>query len=76
MLVYYVRLKEIQLGYSLPSQLIDKIRVSGCRLYLSAVNLLTISNVKYFDPETPSTTDTYRYFPQQKTISFGVNLSF
>ena len=74
---YYVRLKNIQLGYSLPSRLYKSIGVSSCRFYLSAVNLLTITNVPHFDPETTSisTSSTYSFFPQQKTISIGVNLS-
>ena len=74
---YYIRLKNIQLGYSLPSRFYKSIGISSCRFYLSAVNLLTITNVLHFDPETPSisASSSYGSFPQQKTISIGVNLS-
>jgi len=73
---YYVRLKNIQLGYSLPKLLYKRIGVSELRLYVSAVNLLTISNVKHSDPEVQSWTGDYIFFPQQKTISLGINISF
>ena len=75
---YYVRLKDIQLGYTLPPQLLSKIGVSRCRFYISAVNLLTVSNVTHFDPETVSSASAsnYSFFPQQKTISIGANISF
>jgi len=72
---YYVRLKNIQIGYSLPPRLFKSIGLTSCRVYLSAVNLLTISNVDNFDPETISSSSDYVFFPQQKTISFGVNIS-
>ncbi|MCX6221527.1 MAG: TonB-dependent receptor [Bacteroidia bacterium] len=72
--IYYVRLKNVQLGYSLPPRLFKNIGVSNCRVYLSAVNWLTITNFKDFDPETVSS-GTYGFFPQQKTLGFGANIT-
>ncbi len=72
---YYVRLKNIQIGYSIPPQLFKRVGLTSCRVFLSAVNLLTITNVAHFDPETPSSSADYSFFPQQKTISIGINMS-
>lgn len=69
----YLRLKNIQVGYSIPQKLLSKIRVNRLRIYASADNLLTASDYFYaFDPETPVTSG--GYYPQVKTIVFGVNV--
>ncbi|MCG2461679.1 TonB-dependent receptor [Flavobacteriaceae bacterium F89] len=47
----YLRLKNVQIGYSLPANAIDKIGMKKCRLYLSGQNLLTLSKIKFLDPE-------------------------
>ncbi|WP_028297001.1 TonB-dependent receptor [Olivibacter sitiensis] len=47
----YLRLKNIQLGYSLPSSVVGKIGLQKCRVYLSGQNLFTLSGVKFIDPE-------------------------
>lgn len=71
----YLRLKNIQIGYSFSKQLLQKIKLSRLRLYLSADNLFTITNYfGGFDPEVRETSgDSY---PQVKTFAFGVNVSF
>lgn len=73
----YGRLKMMALGYTLPNQLLQKIKLQQVRLYLATTNLFTISGLKkfHFDPEALSG-ETGRYYPQQKTISFGANISF
>jgi TonB-linked SusC/RagA family outer membrane protein len=73
----YVRLKSVALGYSLPKPLLNRLRVTQVRFYLAATNILTFNKLgKYdIDPEAP-TSESGRYYPQQKTISFGANLSF
>ncbi len=70
----YLRLKNISLGYNIPQDILSKIRLQKLRVYLAATNLFTISNVtKYgIDPEIPGQ---LRYYPQQRTISLGINLS-
>lgn len=70
----YVRLKNMQVGYTIPETLMKKAGLESCRFYLSGVNLFTISRLKAFDPEAPI--GDLRYYPQQKTYSIGVNLSF
>ncbi|WP_225444090.1 SusC/RagA family TonB-linked outer membrane protein [Echinicola arenosa] len=71
----YLRLKNIQLGYSLPQHLVEKIKVSRCRIYLTAENLFTITNYfGGFDPEVRETSgDAY---PQVKTMALGVQIGF
>lgn len=69
----YLRLKSLALGYTLPEVVgIDKVR-----LYLAGTNLLTFSKLNDFniDPESPSSRGGL-YYPQQKTISLGVDFTF
>lgn len=69
----YCRLKNIQIGYSLPKQLISKVGLQRLRFYFSGDNLLTISGInENFDPEAPWG----GAYPISKSISFGVNLTF
>ena len=73
----YVRLKTLALGYTVPRKLVSKVKVESLRLNVSAYNLLTFSGLgKYhFDPEAPSG-ETGRSYPLNKTISFGLDISF
>lgn len=69
----YLRLKNVQLGYTLPQQLTTKLRIQQLRVYVSAENLLTKTDYFYaFDPETAVTRG--GTYPQVKTLVFGVNL--
>lgn len=69
----YMRLKNIELGYTLPKKWSNKIRLSSLRFYVSGYNLLTFSGLKFVDPEHPNSNNGYMY-PLNKTISLGVNL--
>lgn len=74
----YIRLKNIQLGYSLPTSLVNKINLSKLRIFVSGENLLTITNVaKVFDPETigGGNDNNGNAYPMQKTISVGLSLT-
>lgn len=71
----YIRLKNIELGYTVPSIWSKKIGVEHLRVYINAYNLLTISpDMKDYDPENTSGSG-YNY-PLNKVINFGVNLTF
>lgn len=72
----YVRLKSFSIGYNLPKQLTGKVNLKGVRIYVAGYNLLTFDKLKKFgtDPEAPSGNAGY-YYPQQKTITFGANIS-
>lgn len=71
----YLRLKTIELGYTLPTALTQKVGVRSARLYINGYNLFTFSQMKYVDPE--HTADQWGYlYPMNKTVSFGVNIGF
>lgn len=70
----YLRLKNATIGYTVPAKLLSKINVDRLRIYLTGTNLLTFTQFKYIDPE--STNVVTGYYPQQRTVSFGVDLSF
>jgi len=75
----YMRLKNIQLGYTLPRTLTRKAFISSLRVYVAAENLLTFTGYKGFDPEisygTSSGIDRGIY-PQSRTFTVGFNLNF
>ncbi|MDB5004916.1 MAG: TonB-dependent receptor [Mucilaginibacter sp.] len=86
----YVRLDNVTLGYTLPADIVSKLKISRLRLYISGQNLFVITKYRGLDPET-STTGTvntvnspniaatgvdYNGNPQQRTFTFGLNLGF
>lgn len=73
----YIRLKTLSVGYSLPKSFIQKAKIENLRLYLAGTNLFTISGLNKYtiDPEGQSG-NTGKYYPQMRTISIGLNLSF
>lgn len=71
----YVRLKNIELGYSLPASLLDKVHIQGLRIYVNGYNLLTYSpDIEDFDPEMPAGSG--QEYPLQKIINTGISLTF
>lgn len=70
----YLRLKNVQLGYTFPSELVDRINMKSARIYVNAINLFTIDEFKVFDPETDNQDGTV--YPQKKTFNVGVNVTF
>lgn len=71
----YIRLKNIEVGYTLPSALTNKVKIERLRLYVNAYNLLTIAPaMKDYDPENTSGRG-YNY-PLSKIINFGATLTF
>ncbi|KAF5066100.1 MAG: TonB-dependent receptor [Petrimonas sp.] len=70
----YIRLKNIELGYSLPSRAANAIGASSVRLYVNGLNLLTFDHypVKYQDPEQ----NNELLYPVFKTYNVGLNISF
>ena len=72
----YLRLKSVELGYSLPEKWVKNVGVQNVRFYVSAYNLLTFSGLKYLDPEF-NVTSSYGYnYPISKTVTLGLNLKF
>lgn len=71
----FLRLKNLEIGYSIPANVCQKIGVKGLRAYLSGHNLMIIyDHMKDlgFDPETSD----FWYYSQQRTFNIGVNLTF
>lgn len=73
----YMRIKNIQLGYTLPESLVNKLGINTLRVYLSADNLVTFTSMnKIFDPEaTGGGWGAGKLYPLQRTFSFGVNVN-
>lgn len=70
----YLRLKNLQLGYTLPSKITQPLDINRCRFYISASNLLTLTNYSGYDPEVGVNGVDYANYPQSRTITLGVNL--
>lgn len=71
----YLRLKNLQLGYTLPETLTQKAGISRARVYLSGSNLLTLTPYTGYDPEVGGGVD-YGNYPQSRTVMLGLNLNF
>ena len=74
----YMRIKNIQIGYTLPMSIANKIGANRIRFYFSAENLATFTKMnKIFDPEaTGGDWGPGKIYPLQRTVSFGLNLNF
>lgn len=74
----YFRIKIIQLGYSLPSDIIAKAGLAKTRIYVTTENLFTFTKYTGFDPEIGGSVSGIDrgYYPQAKSFMMGVNLSF
>lgn len=71
----FMKLRNIQLGYTLPQDIINSIGIQRLRLYVTGKNLWMKNNLGIgLDPEYPITTGDYT--PQTKVISLGANISF
>lgn len=88
----YMRVKNIQIGYTLNKKITDKMKIERWRFYVSASNLLTVTNYKGFDPEiginSTGYTDVFSanrdlqlgidrgVYPQPRMVLFGINVGF
>lgn len=74
----YFRIKTLQLGYSLPKELISKAGLQRARIYVSSNNLVTFTKYSGFDPEIGggSYSIDRAIYPQSRSFLFGVNVGF
>lgn len=75
----FARIKNIQLGYTLPENLTQKFFVQRLRFYVAAENLLTLTSYDGFDPELNNDSSNgidRGYYPQARTFTVGLNLNF
>ena len=71
----YLRLKNLQIGYSLPERWISRLGMSRLRIYLSGSNLFTVTRYTGYDPEVGGGVD-YGNYPQSRTFMLGLNINF
>jgi len=83
----FVRLRNISLGYTLPTTITEKLKISSMRVYVSGQNLLTFTDYEGFDPEVNYKTSgsvngnrnlglDYSSYPNAKGYTFGLNVNF
>ncbi len=68
----YLRLKNVQFGYTLPRTVMNKLKIQSIRVYVAGQNVLTIQNLKFLDPETSNQVG----YPAMKTFNIGANVTF
>lgn len=73
----YLRLKSVEIGYTLPTRFLKKINIEHARVFINGYNLLTICNsfLKPFDPEKGDGGSTYGY-PLSRLFNIGLNITF
>lgn len=69
----YLRLKTLDIGYSLPKSLVNKVHMNQVRIFFIGTNLLTFSKFKLWDPEMGSADG--KKYPLSKTFSLGVSVN-
>lgn len=77
----YLKIKELTLGYTIPSRLLERAHIRNLRLFVTGQNLWTFTNFSWFDPEASNPNAVqgglYRFkYPSSRTFLFGVNINF
>ncbi|SDF16299.1 TonB-linked outer membrane protein, SusC/RagA family [Dyadobacter soli] len=74
--VRYIRLRNIELGYSFDPKITKKIGLSALRIYVNASNLFSIDNVKKYEIDPEISSGNALVYPQQRLFNAGFNLTF
>ena len=74
----YFRIKVLQVGYTIPASVINKMHLQKIRIYLSGNNLLTLTKYSGYDPEIGGSSYGIDrgYYPQARSFTAGINLTF
>jgi len=72
----YLRVKDVTLSYTLPTELLSRASIGGLKLYLSAQNIYTFHDVDWWDPERGVDGLGYGIYPMTKALIGGIELSF
>jgi TonB-linked SusC/RagA family outer membrane protein len=72
----YLRLKNLQLGYTIPQTVSNKYHLEKVRFYIAGSNLLTFSPLKEWGIDPEFVAGRYLYYPQTSVYTFGLNLTF
>ena len=68
----YMRLKNLEVGYNMPANINNILKLQALRIYFSGLNLLTVTKLKNFDPESASIGG----FPPLKVYNIGISITF
>ena len=76
--ISFIKLKNVQFGYSVPDDIIDKIGMEKIYVYLNAQNVFTIVDQDFegYDPEKNTFSNSVNQYPVPRIVSLGVNLNF
>jgi TonB-dependent starch-binding outer membrane protein SusC len=80
----FIRVRNVTLGYTIPIKLLSRVKLDRVRIYASALNLFTITDYPYWDPEVNADSfdsnvskgNDFYTPPQPRTILFGINIGF
>ena len=72
----YLRLKNLQLSYTFPSQSIQKLSIKDLKVFVNGQNMLTFSKMKLIDPEKSMKNDNIFEYPSIKIFTVGINVTF
>jgi TonB-linked SusC/RagA family outer membrane protein len=74
----YLRLKNLQLGYTIPKSVTQKVNIANVKIYLSGENLITFTDLMLFDPEQTARggIGDAKIYPLAKLYSVGLNINF
>ncbi len=72
--IRYMKLRNLDFGYSLPTHILEPLSISGVRVYFSGQNLFTLTNLIGIDPETEDTNGLG--YPTYRIMNFGLNVRF
>ncbi len=71
----YLRLKNLEIGYTVPKAVLQQVGIDGLRVYVSGTNLFVLDHIGTYDPENSSDWDAYQY-PLMKSFNVGLSLTF
>jgi hypothetical protein len=78
----FLRLKNLQVGYTFNPKLTQRVNINSTRIYVAANNLLTLTRYRGYDPDIGSAGGPlasgidYGFYPQARTIMAGISLKF
>lgn len=73
--VKYFRARTIELGYSVPKSLLNRVKIQRARVYINAYDLFSIDNLAQYNVDPETVDDNGLQFPQNRVINVGINLS-
>lgn len=72
----FVRLKNLEVGYNLPTNFIERLGIQNLRVYVNGFNLLTFDRLKYIDPEGDQpNSNRGAFYPQNRIFNIGIDIS-